>query len=446
MANAVLFHMPLRYDGGAGTLLLPFLGICAALAFSMRVVHAQEQQLDELRRNIERMQAEISNFEKSEKATLDYLRSLEHEVDLTSRLIGKLRKQETEKRAEVEKISGGLRQSEIELVRLQEIARRRAVFFYKYGRIPDIEMLLTSRSPNQVLLWAEYQRRMSENDRRLMAGLSAKREQIRVQKDKLLPGLEKQAKLLAEKLKQEESLRERKQERQQVLKSIRKDKSFYQAQLAEKKQAADVIARLIAADAGRENASSARRASASPPSSGGAGENAGSNATASASPNAALIANAGPPPDIVPPRLPSYEGSFINLKRRLPWPVTGNVVAQYGTYRHPVLKTITTNLGIDIATPPGAAVRSVAPGRVMTITWQRGYGNLAIINHADGYYTVYTHLGDILVAPNQEIAGGEVLGRISEDAGAEQVVLHFQIWQRTKDRRSQNLNPQEWLQ
>jgi septal ring factor EnvC (AmiA/AmiB activator) len=71
---------------------------------------------------------------------------------------------------------------------------------------------------------------------------------------------------------------------------------------------------------------------------------------------------------------------------------------------------------------------------------------LAIVNHADGYYTVYTHLGDILVTPNQEVAGGEVIGRISEDAGAEQVVLHFQIWQRTKDRRSQNLNPQEWLQ
>jgi septal ring factor EnvC (AmiA/AmiB activator) len=144
--------------------------------------------------------------------------------------------------------------------------------------------------------------------------------------------------------------------------------------------------------------------------------------------------------------LPNYDGSFLNLRRRLPWPVTGNVIVQYGTYQHPVLKTVTTNLGIDISTQPGAPVRSVAPGRVMTITWQRGYGNLAIVNHADGYYTVYTHLGDILVAPNQEVGGGEVIGRISEDAGAEQVVLHFQIWQRTKDRRSQNLNPQDWLQ
>lgn len=406
-----------------------------------RPARPQEQrQLDDLRRNIERLQSDISNFEKSEKATLDYLRSLDQEIDLTSRLIGKLRKQEMEKRAEVEKISKGLQQSEVELARLQEIARRRAVFFYKYGRIPDVEMLFTSRSLNQVMLWVEYQRRMSENDRRLMAGLSAKQEQIRVQKDKLLPELEIQARLLAEKLKQEEGLRSRKKERQQVLKSIRKDKSFYQAQLAEKKQAADVIARLIAADAAQENSVKA------PAPARESAERKSEASVASARPNAAVAASASPPPEAMAPRLPNYDGSFASLKRRLPWPVTGSVIGQYGDYRHPVLKTVTTNLGIDIATQPGAVVRTIAPGRVMTITWQRGYGNVVIVNHADGFYTVYTHLGDILVAPNQEVAGGEALGRISEDAGTEQVVLHFQIWQRTKDRRSQNLNPQEWLQ
>ncbi len=420
------------------------------IVFTLVFLHArparpQEQQLDELRRNIERLQSDVSNFEKSEKATLDYLRSLDHEVDLTSRLIGKLRKQETEKRAEVEKISRGLQHSEVELARLQELARRRAVFFYKYGRIPDVEMLLTSRSLNQVMLWAEYHRRMSENDRRLMAGLSAKQEQIRVQKDKLLPELEIQAKLLTEKLKQEEALRGRKKERQQVLKTIRKDKSFYQAQIAEKRQASDVIARLIAADAGRENSSASRTETpAREPARNR--ENAVPNPDAATRPNAAVTSNASPPPDAVPLRLPNYNGSFTGLKRRLPWPVTGNVIAQYGTYRHPILKTITTNLGIDIATRPGTAVRTIAPGRVMTITWQRGYGNVVIVNHADGFYTVYTHLGDILVAPNQEVAGAETIGRISEDAGVEQVLLHFQIWQRTKDRRSQNLNPQEWLQ
>ena len=424
-------------DVGGACGRLRFLFIFGALyIMSAPPAHAQEQrQFDELRRNIERLQSEISTFEKNEKATLGYLRSLDHEIDLSSRLIGRLRKQEAEKRAEAEKISKGLRQSEAELVRLQELARRRAVFFYKYGRIPDVEMLLTSRSLNQVVLWAEYQRRLSENDRRLMAGLSAKQDQIRVQKDKLLPELEVQAKLLAEKLKHEETLRRRKKERQQVLKSIRKDKSFYQAQLAEKKQAADVIARLIAADAAREKNATARGT----PEPAAAAENAAGN-------NTPVASHASAPLETAPARLPNYDGSFTSLKRRLPWPVNGSVVAQYGTYRHPVLKTITTNLGIDIATQPGTAVRSVAPGRVMTITWQRGYGNVVIVNHADGYYTVYTHLGDILVAPSQEVAGGETLGRISEDSGVEQVVLHFQIWQRTKDRRSQDLNPQEWLQ
>ncbi len=436
--------MPVFDVGGVRTpVFLFFISILTlAFFFALPARSQEQQQFDDLRRNIERLQSEISNFEKNEKATLDYLRSLDHEVDLTRRLVGELRKKEAEKRTEIGKISQGLQQSEIELARLQEMAKRRAVFFYKYGRIPDVEMLLTSRSLNQVLLWAEYQRRISENDRRLMAGLSAKQKQIRVQKDKLLPELEIQAKLLGEKLKQEEALRDRKKERQQVLNSIRKDKSFYQAQFNEKKQAADAIARLIAADAPRENPGRAEtNAAAREPA---AGKNA--SAAASPRPETALASNASPPPDLVPPRLPNYDGSFTNLKRKLPWPVAGKVLSPYGTYRHPVLKTITTNLGIDIATQPGATVRTVAPGRVMTITWQRGYGNVVIVNHADGFYTVYTHLGDILISPNQEVEGGEAIGRISEDGSVEQAVLHFQIWQRSKDRRSQDLNPQEWLQ
>jgi murein DD-endopeptidase MepM/ murein hydrolase activator NlpD len=105
-----------------------------------------------------------------------------------------------------------------------------------------------------------------------------------------------------------------------------------------------------------------------------------------------------------------------------------------------VLNTVTTNLGVDIAAPTGAPVRVVANGKVTAITWQRGYGNLLIISHADGYYTVYTHLADLNVALNDEVTAEQIIGTVGETGSLPGATLHFQVWN-----REEALNPEDWL-
>ncbi|MDZ7266826.1 MAG: peptidoglycan DD-metalloendopeptidase family protein [candidate division KSB1 bacterium] len=379
------------------------------------------QQLEELRRNIVQLQQKISSLEKSESSELDRLRALEEQIDLMNRLVGRLRRQEISTRQEAGATLAGLRETEAELQRLQTLGARRAVFFYKYGRLKDLEMLLSSRSLNQVLLWAEYQRRLFANDRRLLAGMRSKQARIQAQNEKLAGELAAYEKMLAEKLQEEQALRQRKQEREALLNKLRQDKSFHQMQLTEQQQAAARIARLIAA---AEAALQQQQEQTAPP--------------APASGEGRLTTMP------LPTHLPAEP--FAGRRGRLPWPVDGQIVGHYGSYRHPVLKTITTNLGIDIAAASGTSVRSVAAGKVTTITWQRGYGNLLIINHADGYYTVYTRLAEIFVNLNETVAAGQLIGTVAEAPPGQQATLHFQIWQRTKEARSQDLNPEEWLQ
>jgi murein DD-endopeptidase MepM/ murein hydrolase activator NlpD len=66
------------------------------------------------------------------------------------------------------------------------------------------------------------------------------------------------------------------------------------------------------------------------------------------------------------------------------------------------------------------------------------YGNLVIIDHADGYRTIYTHLSEIRVAEGQKVEEGNVIGTSGETI--EGARLHFQLW---KDREKQN--PELWL-
>jgi septal ring factor EnvC (AmiA/AmiB activator) len=357
----------------------------------------QQKQLDELRQKIARLQDQIAAQEKNETSTLEFLRALDEQIDLTHRLVGQLQKQERDKRAKIESTEQAQQRTQGELERLKQLAAQRAVLFYKYGRLQDVEILLTARSLNQMLLWAKYHQQLTDNDRRILAGIGKKRTEIDEQKSLLAAELQAQQRTLSEKQKEEATLKKRRGQRQELLKKARKDKSFYQMQLAETRRASDRIKQLIAsAEANTSRRETARTAD---------------------------------------------DSHYDRLVRKsMPWPVDGRVMTHYGSYRHPVLNTITSNLGIDIAAPSGTPVRSVASGRVTAITWQRGYGNLMIISHADGYYTVYSHLADIGVALNDEIAAEQTIGAVGETGSLQGPTLHFQVWQ-----REEALNPEEWL-
>ena len=89
-------------------------------------------------------------------------------------------------------------------------------------------------------------------------------------------------------------------------------------------------------------------------------------------------------------------------------------VAEFGNQVHPVMKTITTNTGIDISTKEDTPVRCIADGEIALIHWLPSYGNLIIINHSHGYRTVYAHLSEISVVAGQQIKEGSVIARSGE--------------------------------
>jgi murein hydrolase activator len=102
------------------------------------------------------------------------------------------------------------------------------------------------------------------------------------------------------------------------------------------------------------------------------------------------------------------------------------------------LKTVTQNTGIDIAARPGSAVSAVADGEVATIWWLPSYGNLVILNHYNGYRTVYAHLAEIRVIEGEKVKEGDFIGASGE--ALEGPRLHFEVW---KEREKQN--PELWL-
>jgi murein DD-endopeptidase MepM/ murein hydrolase activator NlpD len=118
------------------------------------------------------------------------------------------------------------------------------------------------------------------------------------------------------------------------------------------------------------------------------------------------------------------------------WPVTGPVIADFGT-------TLGggKNDGINIATAMDAPIRAAASGSVTYAGDElKGYGNLVLIKHADGYTTAYAHADRLLVQRGDFVAKGQVIGYAGQTGDVSRPQLHFEIRANTTP-----VNPRAYL-
>ncbi len=118
-------------------------------------------------------------------------------------------------------------------------------------------------------------------------------------------------------------------------------------------------------------------------------------------------------------------------------PILGVQTSGYGKRIDPFVNEMTFHGGIDISAKEGKIVRASRSGKVFYADAENGYGNLVILRHELGYYTLYGHLGEILVEKDENIERGQPLGRVGITGKTTGPHLHFEI-----RRYNQQLNPE----
>ena len=115
---------------------------------------------------------------------------------------------------------------------------------------------------------------------------------------------------------------------------------------------------------------------------------------------------------------------FKALKGRLRWPAQGHLAKRFGTLRgNSGLKW----QGVLIEAPEGGQVRAVSQGRVAFSDWMRGFGLLLIIDHGDGYMTLYGHNQALYKEVGEWVDSGEVVASLGASGGQTQAGLYFEI-------------------
>jgi len=111
-------------------------------------------------------------------------------------------------------------------------------------------------------------------------------------------------------------------------------------------------------------------------------------------------------------------------------PVEGHSInSPYGMRTHPVLKTRKFHTGVDIAAPGGTPVRAVKSGTVTKLSSNQapytGFGNVVVIDHGDGYQTVYAHLSQFACRVGETVRQGQIIGYVGSTGMSTGNHLHF---------------------
>ena len=371
----------------------------------------KQKELADLRQRSAQYEKELQKQNRNVTTELNLLANLDKEIDLTRSYIASMNTDLNRLEEQIERRGLEITELSAEQEKLRQTIKDRMVYFYKHKRTREIELLLSVQTWQQLKAWLRFEKMIADNDRRTLQALQTRGRSLQEARSFIQVEASTKEQSLQEKRREEVQLSRSRAKRQELLSTLQKNKKLMQSRLEDIRQSEKEISKLIA------KAEKARIANAKKQKKTERSERVSGSGTGVMT-----------------------QSRFSDLKGRMIWPTRGTIISHFGRERHPELNTITENLGIEIKARLGSPVIAVGEGVVQTITWQRSRGNIVIISHEEGYYTVYTHLQDIQVDEMQPVKQGQTIGTVGDSGSLIGPVLHFQIWQNTI-----NLNPEEWL-
>lgn len=377
-------------------------------AETQKQLEAARADVAELKKLLEKLQQEKSGVQKELQRTEKEMGGLEKQV---KGLEGELKKSEEElKRLDQEKKK--LQQSRLEQQRLIAIQARAA---YQSGQQEPLRLLLNQQQPEQfsrTLTYYDYLGKarleqlgaFNETLRQLAnveQDIAGQQAQLQEQKSALdtrrgeLANVRKERQVALAKLNKEygagdRKLKAREQEQielSRVLKTIEET-------LARQAREAEEARRLAALEAQKARESGSRVTPAGP-----------------------AVSSDGA----------AFGGPFAKAKGKLPWPVNGRLVARFGSPRAGDSRS--TWDGVLIGAHAGSQVHAVHGGRVVFADWLRGAGLLVILDHGNGYLSLYGHNQSLLKDAGDIVKAGEAIATVGTSGGQDTPALYFAIRQ-----------------
>jgi murein hydrolase activator len=359
-------------------------------------IEKERRALDQLKDQIEEARKRADKAGKKRESLLQGIQTLDERLVQYRQAHQEISRKLRKKDQEIEVITtqiGGLRAG---IRERQNAILARLRVQYMEGRFGHWKTLLASNSYGDLQRRIQYLSAVSERDYALMGTFRtdmAQMEQAERQREEARVGMLSYKQSTEKQLAEMQSV---KKEKKVYLTKITHQKESYEHALQELERSASRIDSLL-----REMEQRRRAAAARPP-------------------TGALL-----------PR---------GVKGTLPWPADGSIVSYFGRQKHPTFNTYVQRRGIEIKTVEGSAIHAVMPGSVVYADWLKGYGLVIIIDHANGFFSLYAHASKILASVGSQVGAGQAIGETGDTGMTGEDTLYFELRQ-----GAEPLDPLQWL-
>ncbi len=377
-------------------------------------------ELNALHKKIEALNKELNSSREAHRDAADELKDSEKAISEANRKLHELTQQERKNREtlqSLEKQQAGLIRT---LDTQQALLGKQLYQQYLHGQQNHLQIMLQQQDPNAIARQLHYYSYVSKARAELIDGMQDNLKQIETINQQTTQALQEIKELKLAQEEERKSLQAQKAERSKVLQKLSSKIAAQRNEIdklkRDEKRLSSLVERL--ARIAREQAEARRKQSQA------AQKKPADSKSGTVARNQALPTS-------------KYDGSnFASLKGKLNLPVRGDVTNRYGAARK---DTGLSWKGLFIRAPEGAEVKSVAKGSVVFADWLRGFGNLIIIDHGDGYMSLYGNNQSLLKNLGDDVKGGDTIAAVGNTGGNESSGLYFEL-----RRQSQPFDPLSW--
>jgi septal ring factor EnvC (AmiA/AmiB activator) len=384
-----------------------------------------KRTLSDVHERLESLKKELNSSQEAHIDAADALKESEIAISDANKKLFEINQRQQENKKILNKLQADSNATNQALAQHQKLLSGQLYQQYVYGQQSYLRMILQSEKPSQIARDVHYFSYIAKARAETIQQMQDNLTKISRLNEETAAALQQVAELKNKQIQERQELQQQKAAKSKVVKSLSQQISAQRSEIKklsrDEKRLAQLVERLAQIARAKpkpSKKSQARRNTNSP-----------SGETSKQADEVVVSNNA----------LPSDDLSGINfaaLKGKLRLPVRGDVTNRFGANR---ADSGISWKGLFIRANEGAEVKSVASGRVVFSDWLRGFGNLIIVDHGNGYMSLYGNNQAILKQAGDNVRGGDAIAYVGNSGGNETNGLYYEL-----RRQSRPFDPLSW--
>ncbi|MHB0973354.1 MAG: murein hydrolase activator EnvC family protein [Thiobacillus sp.] len=405
------------------------LALCGPLCAGASQVDRKQSELDALKQRLQSLQQDFRATQAHQQEAADELRQSERAISSAVRQIRQLDGERQRTQSDLQSLT---QQADATSARIREQQAHLAQTLkgaYLRGQGDALKLMLNGADPNQTARDLRYLAQLSRAQQSMIAALRADLAHLSALQHQATQKTTELAQLQAAREAEQQKLLADKRARQQVLQKLsvkiqqqRREISSLKRNERSLTRLVERLNRLMAQQAARE-AARARAAKKAPQKR--------ETGSAPGQPRRPVAVNTDTPV--------AFHSSlpFSRLKGSLHLPVAGELMNRFGAPRE---GGGLSWKGLFIRAAQGTAVKAIAAGQVVFAEWLRGFGNLIIVDHGDGYMSLYSNNESLYKQVGDRVRPGDAIAAVGNSGGQPDTGLYFEM-----RHQSRPVNPLDWV-